>query len=379
MSSSFTRKFAHDIIYSMPIYIISMDKDRYDRTIEEVVTKGGFPLKNVNHFHAVDGSSSLLSSSPSVDDITPFAQHFCTPKMIGNGLSHIHVARCFLQHTDSPEMALILEDDVRTLPDTLQRLEELLIEMMSGKTLCETLSPTRKWTVEWDIFLLFYQGLCRMGHPSEKDTKIQVYGCGSTAAYLLSRPGAIKMSQIRVFYHTDLQRNSNLFHVRCSSEPIFLTYDSSSKDTSSFLYQTTHQTMDYWLHQPVCKLPFSKILPILRDIHCNVKTYFLLCILILCELGACFVLYKQTRILTLNLITMFLSFHIVFLFYVHREVFYYQCTRTTHYCALLFSLFLISIQSKVSINNLFLKFVYLLGSYVFFFFHLIHQSASPSS
>jgi len=375
MSPSFTKNFAHDIIQSLPIYIISMDKDRYERTMEEVVTKGGFPLKNVIHFHAVDGSSL---SSTSDDDITPFAQHFCTPKMIGNGLSHIHVARTFLQHTDSPDMALILEDDVRTFPDTLTRLEELFREMMmSYETLSS--SPTRKWTAEWDIFLLFYQGLCRMGHSSEKDTKIQVYGCGSTAAYLLSRQGAIKMSQIRVFYHTDLQRNSSLFHVRCPTEPIFLTYDSSSKDTSSFLYQTTHQTMDYWLHQPVCNLPFSKILPIMYDIHCNVRTYLLLCILILCALCACFVFYKQTRILTLNLITIFLSFHIVFLFYVHREVFYYQSTLTTHYYALLFSAFLISIQSKVAMNNVLLKFVYLMGSYVFFFFHLLHHTASPPS
>ena len=374
MSPSFTKNFAHDIIQSLPIYIISMDKDRYERTIEEVVTKGGFPLKNVIHFHAMDGTSP---SSLSHEDVTPFAQHFCTPKMIGNGLSHIHVARTFLQHTDSPDIALILEDDVRTLPDTLTRLEELFMEMMSHETLSSSSSPTRKWTVEWDIFLLFYQGLCRTGSRPCDDTKIQVYGCGSTAAYLLSRQGAIKMSQTRVFYHTDWQRNSSLFNVRCPTEPIFLTYDFSLQDTSSFLYQTTHQTLNFWLHQPVCKLPFSKILPILRDIHCNVKTYLLLCIIILCALCACFVFYKQNRMITLNLIAIFLSFHMVFAFYVHREVFYYQSTLTTHYYAFLFSAFLISIQSKVATNNVLLKFVYLMGSYIIFFFQLLHHTASP--
>jgi hypothetical protein len=72
----------------------------------------------------------------------------------------------------------------------------------------------------WDMILLNTMGPGCMVPPGDRPGRF----CGSSAAYMISVEGAVKLSQAKVSWHFDLLRNSDIFNVR-QGTPIFLTRD----------------------------------------------------------------------------------------------------------------------------------------------------------
>lgn len=200
----------------VPVYVVSIDDDRYTATERELHTRGFAPRL----YRGVDGRTPGLRECP---DVTPFARHCCTDKMLGCALSHLRLARQLTAAWPDGALAvLVVEDDVLVKSATPADVAELAAS-----------------AADWDIRRLYCQGRCA---PTSR------LFAGSTAAYLLSRHGARKLARQRAVYHIDMQQSAR--DLRTLNGPqLFSTRDARCGPLVG------DQSLSFWLGQPVLRTP----------------------------------------------------------------------------------------------------------------------------
>lgn len=173
-------------------------------------------LKKVNlkfiRFDAINGrnvNKKILNKH-----VNKICDDFCPNSVIGCGLSHLFVAKKFLE-TDENEFALILEDDVIPLN---KNVKEEIIEIVQDKK-----------NIKWDIIKLYCFGLC--SYDGKTDKIPYKYFTGSNAAYLLSKDGAKKISKYKLNYHIDTQYNFSDLKIYKSPKILFRSYFDKSSNS----------------------------------------------------------------------------------------------------------------------------------------------------
>jgi len=144
--------------------------------------------------------------------INPQALNYCPNSILGCSLSHILLS-LHITNLDS-EITLIMEDDAFPKFDK---------ELFQNK-LKNTINDIQILDKDWDIIQLHsdapfptYNTYCI--HPL----------CGSTAAYLISKKGAIKMSKEKSTWHIDIHTSANpKFKKYRSKENLFWTKEETS-------------------------------------------------------------------------------------------------------------------------------------------------------
>lgn len=204
-------------------YVINLKSSdsRYDRTINELTT-AYINKSNIHRFEAVYGASIDRQTNP---NISPFCRTYCTDEMIGCALSHIRVSNIFLN--TKADYCLVVEDDIKILNHT---------------TFTSDVSELYNKHKDYDIIKLFCQGIC---------TKNGSMFAGSTAAYILTRNGAKRISNMKSTYHIDMQFNQ----LKVCNMSIISTYDDDQyffnpiKNIKIF-----NQKIGFWSNQSICKV-----------------------------------------------------------------------------------------------------------------------------
>ena len=201
-----------------PVYVISMDNVRHDRTLEELKKAG----LDSTRAPGVD-ATSLTKQSPSgviggrgKEAVSTFCRVFCPDKVVGSGLAHLNVATRFLSQTSVTQVyCLVLEDDVKVTDAS--RCTYAAISAIASRA--------KASFGEWDIIRLHCFGRCGKW-PGEQKGDIVATGilAGSLAAYLLSRSGAEKLSKLKLIHYLDLGINSPHF-VTLNGPRVFETFD----------------------------------------------------------------------------------------------------------------------------------------------------------
>ena len=228
----------------MKTYIINLKNDNknLDRTKNEL-KKGEFNMDNVFRFDAVNGKEIKKWQA----NIHPFCKMFCTDKMVGIGLSHIKIADYL--YSQNLDYALVLEDDIKTKSN--RNLENDLNEII--KTVLEQ-DPN------WDIIILHRQGL----GITYKKTRNQLVG--STAAYLISKSGMKKISQLQLSWHIDYNRNSKIFNTYMGPN-LFDTYELESSFNIFNKPVIFGKSFHFWINQHFANIPI---------LNCNVSVLTLI-------------------------------------------------------------------------------------------------------
>ena len=205
----------------LPAFVVSMDAQRLGRTREALRAHG----IQLTHVPGVDGSDPALRAR---GDVSRFAKLFCPDKTLGCALAHRAAARALLA-TGAPA-GLVLEDDVVVCCDGDLRRE------------LEACAVRRDDA--WDVIRLYCQGFCSTNES--RGITMQ----GSTAAYLLSRQGARRLSELPVWWHVDVELNRPTFRAYVGPT-LFGTLDDRSGPT------VLGQSVGFWLRQPAVREPLS--------------------------------------------------------------------------------------------------------------------------
>ena len=147
-----------------------------------------------------------------------FCNNFCTNSAVGCGVSHIKLNE-YINNNDNNDFALICEDDIYPIVTNLKNKIIQLVENIPN---------------DWDIIKLFHQGFCKEKNKYEykKGLLSKIYPCGSTAAYLVSRKGSHKISNMKLGNHIDLQFRYNK-NLKTYKSPIkFFNTDNSESSTA---------------------------------------------------------------------------------------------------------------------------------------------------
>lgn len=206
-------------------YIINLERspDRLERTKNELKKAN---LTNIERFDAIDGSKHTDHSN-----VTSLCKQICTKEMIGCALSHIELAKHFLDTMNGHEYCVVVEDDVRILnPSTFASDVQRLYCAHNDK----------------DVIRLFCQGLCY------KKARL----AGSTAAYILTRQGANIIKDMKVSYHIDVQFN----YLNIHNEQLVSTYDDTIiYKNPIYNLRIMNQSVGFWGTQTIVKVPYTSI------------------------------------------------------------------------------------------------------------------------
>lgn len=186
-------------MWSRKIIIINLDTapERYAETIAALQHETGVDVKNIRRFNA-------KRADYEAERLTSVCRILCPAKTLGCALSHREVAKEALRRDESFPILVLEDDTFPAQPRTL--LTDLECEVARDD--------------DWDIILLNTVNIISeppAGAPSSATS-------GSTAAYLLSKTGAIKLSNSVIPWHADLMRNSHQFSVIQGPE-LFKTRD----------------------------------------------------------------------------------------------------------------------------------------------------------
>lgn len=207
-------------------YIINLERspDRLERTKNELQKAN---LTIVERFNAIDG---LKQSNH--HRVTAVCKQICTKEMIGCALSHIELAKHFLDTMNGgDEYCVVVEDDVRIL---------------NHATFIDDIQQLYKAHKDKDVIRLFCQGLCY------KKARL----AGSTAAYILTRQGANIIKDMKVAYHIDVQFN----YLNIHNEQLVSTYDDTIRYKNPiYNIQIMNQSVGFWGTQTIIKIPYTSI------------------------------------------------------------------------------------------------------------------------
>jgi GR25 family glycosyltransferase involved in LPS biosynthesis len=192
-------------------YIINLKQDTKKwNNIVDLFTKTNL---NIIRFNAINGKNAdvELVEKHSI----PYCKHFCPKSVLGCGLSHVLVAKYFLEN-DQNDFCLILEDDVIPLYENLTNEIHKCIDRMKGQS--------------WDIIKVYCHGIC--SYDKEKMSIPSNILTSSTAAYILSKSGAEKINKLKVAWHIDKQFGASDLLIYLNTYPLFDSYfeDSSTSE-----------------------------------------------------------------------------------------------------------------------------------------------------
>jgi len=172
----------------MKTFIINLDKSiknfHYQKPILENI---GLDIERFKGINAINNEHLEYKNY-----IHNLAIHFSPKGVIGCGLSHILLCEK-IKNLDL-DMALIMEDDAFPLFDKTN-FNNILTKTINDITILDK---------DWDIIQLHSDAPL----PTH-ETYFTHALCGSTAAYLISKKGAIKMSKEKVFWHIDVYTSVN--------------------------------------------------------------------------------------------------------------------------------------------------------------------------
>lgn len=187
-------------------YVINLDRsvDRMRRMDEQLRSHG----VEYRRWPAVDGSR--LTRAEMREHATPFCQTFCTASTLGCALSHIRLWRHILD--SGHELALVLEDDARLVPEFNEGLrgalgdvpEDVDVLLLGCFLLCD---KDRNYPIG--------HALTRMVFKKGRDDR-RTWGSvfvpelfGGTHAYVVSRKGCEKLLRLfpKANYHIDYEMN----------------------------------------------------------------------------------------------------------------------------------------------------------------------------
>ena len=190
-------------------YVINLDRQigNYPRVKDSMNDLGGF---NVQRVSAIDGKMGEHLDHLE-HNVGYICKETCPDSVIAIALSHKKVAQMILD--SGVDYALVLEDDAIPIKDDFH------------KKLQRTLTEVPK---DWDIINLYCDGfICK---PNMNNS----YLSGSFAAYLISKKGAKKMTNLNIYTHIDMQTHFN-FKKYKSSENLFITDESESTNGADAL------------------------------------------------------------------------------------------------------------------------------------------------
>ena len=326
----------------MNTYIINLeqDKHRLEKTKNEL-RKSNFDMSKVFRFNAVNGKNINRLD----ENLHFMCKSMCSDKIIGCGLSHIKLCKELIKK--NLKYALIVEDDIINIP-SINYQEELN----------KTLIYFNKKDPNWDIIILHDSGICK------KNEKTNGLFCGSAVAYLVSNNGMKKMSQIKLGYHIDHNRNSYYFNTYSGPHLFDVSYEQSKYNylNKSKIYD---KSIYFWANQDIMMIPFiNKKLNVLTSLTIQ----FIIVLLIVYYL-----VFKQE----LNFIVLFLSFIFIFLntylFYTNNDMSFYRCSNMTHYFGMIYPILVIIGLFIYLFKYIYIFYVLYCLSLSMLFFHLFYH------
>lgn len=254
------------------LYIISLKNDskRYRDVVNEL-KEANVPIQHIKWFEGYNGSNHRNNSR-----VVALCKILCADNMIGCALSHIELASHFLSSIND-KYCVVLEDDV-------------VIEQKS--TFIQDIQNAYLQHSDKDVIKLFCQGICNDNLP-KRNGMLPFYMEGSTAAYILTREGARKISSMRVMNHIDIQFN------RLNTANVHLV-STRDREKHTQLYDTIpifNQPIGFWMNQNI-----------LRKIN-------LLQYLTIPVLYALYILYINPSIVHVNILLSLLAFMNIMPFY----------------------------------------------------------------
>ncbi len=157
----------------------------------------------------------------------------CPDIVMAISLSHKMVAEEFLK-TDK-DYCLVLEDDAYPKEDIPNMVDKIM-------------KMQEKVPSDWDFISLYCQGVCK------KDSIQTNWLSGSTAAYLMSRGGAIKTINTKVKYHADMDRATNKnYNIYKSPYNLFITDETTSDNRNeniNFLTKIKIRIANFFYNDP---------------------------------------------------------------------------------------------------------------------------------
>lgn len=271
-----------------PIYVISMDSERLERTRQHMAPHP------IHHIPGVEGDSHRVDAAR----VTPFCRAMCTDRIVGCALAHQNAARNMVEQ--EIEVALVLEDDVFPIVDDLETEIEALLSDDS-----------------WEILTVFCQGIC-----SNKTRVAQ----GSTAAYLMRISAARKMAHMKIGFHADFIRSSRAFDTKVGPQ-LFGTYD----ERQGFL--VGRQSIRFWLNQQAIRV-FGYDLTIGKALG----------LVIALVAGLLFLRCARAAVGFVVLLA-------VIAFFMSNETQYYRCSPETHFFGMLFPLLVLLRNEQSSVSR----------------------------
>ena len=326
----------------MNTYIINLDESKSNliRTKNEL-KKINYNLNNVYKFSAVNGKKIDRNK----EYIHPFCRILCTDKTIGCGLSHIKL--CKKLKNENVNIALILEDDIKTLPN-----------MNLNNELNNVIIKINKINPSWDIIILHKQGYCK-----EMERSLGKM-CGSTAAYLISKSGINKMADLKLSYHIDHNRNSKLFNTY-GGPNLFDTYEKKSDYEIQNNFMILNKPFSFWKDQDIIRDPFT-----------NTRFGLLFILLLLIFINTIIFYYTLTKnrlyisiIVFITIVTLLLTY----VFYSNNDLSYYRCSDITHYFGIIFPIVIIIVLFLYLKSNIIIFTILYSLSLSMLFFHLFYH------
>lgn len=220
---------------------LKQDKDRWEKI------KNNFEGTNIklNRFDAIYGSNIKHQNRKNTSTICWYA---CPYAVLGCGLSHITLIQQ-INRENFYKYALILEDDAIPLyKDIKKKINDTIIQINNVDK-------------NWDMIKLYCHGLCDYKNNT---IKLPKYVHTSTAAYLVSKKGMKKISNMKLKWHIDVQYAWSKLIIYKSHIPMFTTTEEGShtsknniftKKLFNFKINKNSHPLYYYLGINVIKIP----------------------------------------------------------------------------------------------------------------------------
>lgn len=213
------------------IYVINLEKDkeRMDN-ITKLLTD--IPFTRID---AIYGNDLSLSVECCTDyNISLFAKYFTPKSAIGCCLSHIKAAKHFVSH-HKKEYVLVLEDDAIFERDDLHEVNHII-----------NIAPRDWYIIKLSNSLEFLNTIT--------DNIFIKLSSFYTAAYLLNRSSAEKLSEMYCHYHIDVQLWFENLHTYNYMRNIFKQQYANSNNTVIYQVSSKNNVLHYYLFVKIIRL-----------------------------------------------------------------------------------------------------------------------------
>lgn len=243
----------------MNAYVVNLERDtsRWKK-----IKKNFQDIENINlvRFNAIYKRN--IDDDTLSKHTTTMCKYTCPDSVIGCGMSHILVAKLFLEN-DPNDICLVLEDDVIPIYRNIYERIAKIINLSKN--------------INWDVIKLHCHGLCSYEKSEKIHKPYQVAMLsGSTAAYILSKRGAHKIMMMKLNNHADIEYNKKI-SVYINNYPLFnCAYeDSHTSDSNNFL---SNSILDIKLnkHSPKLSWYFGQTLLKIPIINYNIYVYHII-------------------------------------------------------------------------------------------------------